>query len=68
MSAFVSQLAPDFKAEAYVNGGFKELSLSQFKGKKVVLFSIHWTSRLSAPLRFWHSLTRWRSSGNGIRK
>src|SRR4026209_2388348 len=38
MSAFVSQLAPDFKADAYVNGGFKELSLSQFKGKKVVLF------------------------------
>jgi len=38
MTAFVSQLAPDFKAEAYVDGGFKEISLSQFKGKKVVLF------------------------------
>ena len=38
MAAFVSQLAPDFKADAYVNGGFKEVSLSQFKGKKVVLF------------------------------
>jgi peroxiredoxin 2/4 len=38
MAAFVSQLAPDFKAEAYVDGGFKEVSLSQFKGKKVVLF------------------------------
>ena len=38
MPAFVSQLAPDFKADAYVDGGFKEVSLSQFKGKKVVLF------------------------------
>ena len=38
MTAFVSQLAPDFKAEAYVDGGFREISLSQFKGKKVVLF------------------------------
>src|SRR5262245_54866761 len=38
MTAFVSQLAPDFKAEAYVDGGFKEISLSQFKGRKVVLF------------------------------
>src|SRR5688572_2888731 len=38
MTAFVSQLAPDFKAEAYVNGGFEEITLSRFKGKKVVLF------------------------------
>src|ERR1044071_5246012 len=38
MAAFVSQPAPDFKADAYVNGEFKEVSLSQFKGKKVVLF------------------------------
>ena len=38
MTAFVSQLAPDFKAEAYVNGSFEEITLSQFKGKKVVLF------------------------------
>jgi peroxiredoxin (alkyl hydroperoxide reductase subunit C) len=39
MAAFVSQPAPDFKATAYVNGEFKEgFSLSQFKGKKVVLF------------------------------
>src|SRR5215468_6584326 len=38
MTAFVSQPAPDFKADAYVNGEFKEVSLSQFKGKKVVLF------------------------------
>jgi len=38
MTAFVSQLAPDFKAEAYVDGGFREISLSQFKGKKIVLF------------------------------
>jgi len=38
MTAFVSQLAPDFKAEVYVNGGFEEITLSRFKGKKVVLF------------------------------
>jgi alkyl hydroperoxide reductase subunit AhpC len=38
MSAFVSAPAPDFSADAYVNGEFKTISLSQFKGKKVVLF------------------------------
>src|SRR5215212_4459373 len=38
MAAFVSSPAPDFKADALVNGEFKEVSLSQFKGKKVVLF------------------------------
>src|SRR5687767_7945031 len=39
MAAFVSEPAPDFKADAYVNGEFKEdFTLSQFKGKKVVLF------------------------------
>ena len=38
MTAFVSGPAPDFTADAYVNGEFKQISLSQFKGKKVVLF------------------------------
>jgi peroxiredoxin (alkyl hydroperoxide reductase subunit C) len=38
MAAFVSQPAPDFTAEAYFNGGFEKLSLSKFKGKKLVLF------------------------------
>ena len=38
MTAFVSQKAPDFTAEAYVNGEFKKVSLADFKGKKVVLF------------------------------
>src|SRR5262250_2479686 len=38
MSAFVSAPAPDFSAEAYVNGEFRKLSLADFKGKKVVLF------------------------------
>ena len=38
MAAFVSSPAPDFTADAYVNGEFKQISLSQFKGKKVVLF------------------------------
>jgi len=38
MSAFVSATAPDFSGEAYVNGEFKKISLSDYKGKKVVLF------------------------------
>ena len=38
MAALVSQPAPEFKAQAYANGEFKEVSLSQYKGKKVVLF------------------------------
>lgn len=39
MTAFVTQPAPDFKADALVGGQFvSDFSLSQFKGKKVVLF------------------------------
>ncbi len=38
MSAFVTQPAPQFKATALVDGGFKEIALSDYKGKKVVLF------------------------------
>jgi peroxiredoxin (alkyl hydroperoxide reductase subunit C) len=38
MSAFVSAAAPDFSGEAYLNGEFKKISLSDFKGKKLVLF------------------------------
>ncbi len=38
MAAFVTKPAPDFSADAYVNGEFKKLSLADFKGKKVVLF------------------------------
>jgi peroxiredoxin (alkyl hydroperoxide reductase subunit C) len=38
MSAFVSAPAPDFSGEAYLNGEFKKISLSDYKGKKVVLF------------------------------
>lgn len=38
MTAFVSAPAPDFTADAYVNGEFKQITLSQLKGKKVVLF------------------------------
>lgn len=33
-----TQKAPDFKATAVVNGQFKEVSLSDYKGKNVVLF------------------------------
>jgi peroxiredoxin (alkyl hydroperoxide reductase subunit C) len=38
MAAFVTQPAPDFKATALVDGQFKDITLSQFKGQKVVLF------------------------------
>ncbi|NTV74787.1 MAG: redoxin domain-containing protein, partial [Holophaga sp.] len=38
MAAFVTQPAPDFKATALVKGEFKEVTLSQYLGKKVVLF------------------------------
>jgi peroxiredoxin 2/4 len=38
LTAFVSQKAPDFSADAYVNGEFKKVSLADYKGKKVVLF------------------------------
>ena len=39
MAAFVTQPAPDFSATALVNGQFVEnFTLSQFLGKKVVLF------------------------------
>jgi len=38
MAALVQQPAPDFKAQAYDNGEFREISLSEFKGQKVVLF------------------------------
>jgi len=38
MAAFVTQPAPDFKADALVDGQFKQISLSDYKGKKVVLF------------------------------
>ena len=38
MTAFVTQPAPSFSSMALVNGEFKQISLEQFKGKKVVLF------------------------------
>jgi peroxiredoxin 2/4 len=39
MAAFVTQPAPDFKATALVDGQFVDgFSISQFKGRKVVLF------------------------------
>jgi hypothetical protein len=34
---FVGKSAPDFEASAYLDGGFQNISLSQFKGKWVVL-------------------------------
>lgn len=38
MVAQIQRPAPDFTAQAYVNGEIKEVSLSQYKGKWVVLF------------------------------
>jgi hypothetical protein len=35
--ACVGQEAPDFEASAYVNGGFKNVRLSDYRGKWVVL-------------------------------
>lgn len=37
MTARVGRPAPDFKAEAYLNGGFHTVQLSEFKGQWVVL-------------------------------
>jgi len=36
--AFISKPAPDFEAEALVNGAFKKVKLHDYKGKYVVLF------------------------------
>jgi peroxiredoxin (alkyl hydroperoxide reductase subunit C) len=38
MSVQVGQPAPDFNVTAVVNGQFEQLSLSQYRGKNVVLF------------------------------
>jgi len=37
MVAKVGKPAPDFEAAAYVDGGFKNIKLSDYKGKWVVL-------------------------------
>jgi len=37
MMAKVGKPAPDFETSAYVDGGFKNITLSEFKGKWVVL-------------------------------
>lgn len=37
MTAKVGKPAPDFEANAYVDGGFRNITLSEFKGKWVVL-------------------------------
>lgn len=38
MSTLVQKPAPNFKATAVVNGAFKEISLSDYKGKYIVVF------------------------------
>jgi alkyl hydroperoxide reductase subunit AhpC len=38
MSVQVQQLAPDFTATAVVGGGFKQIKLSDYRGKYVILF------------------------------
>jgi hypothetical protein len=37
MTAKVGKPAPDFEASAYVGGGFRNITLSEFKGRWVVL-------------------------------
>jgi hypothetical protein len=37
MAARVGNPAPDFEASAYVDGGFKNIKLSDYKGKWVLL-------------------------------
>jgi len=37
MTARVGKPAPDFEARAYVDGGFKNIKLSEYKGQWVVL-------------------------------
>jgi peroxiredoxin (alkyl hydroperoxide reductase subunit C) len=37
MTARVGKPAPDFEAAAYVDGGFKNIKLSDYKGKWVVV-------------------------------
>lgn len=34
----IGKSAPEFKGQAVVNGAFKEIKLSDYKGKYVVLF------------------------------
>jgi len=38
LSASVQSPAPEFRGTAVVNGSFKEISLSDFKGRYLVLF------------------------------
>jgi len=37
MAARVGKAAPDFEANAYLNGGFKNIKLSDYKGKWIVV-------------------------------
>ena len=37
MTVMVGKEAPDFEASAYIEGGFKNIKLSDFRGKWVVL-------------------------------
>ena len=38
LKAFIGKQAPDFTAQAVVNGQFEKLSLSDYRGKYVVFF------------------------------
>ena len=51
----VGQQAPDFTATAVVDQEFKEISLSQYRGKYVVLFFYPSTSPSCVPRRSRHS-------------
>src|SRR4026209_1530538 len=69
MAVFVSQPAPDFKADAYVNGDFKEVSLSQFRGKYVVLFFYPLDFTFVCPteiIAFSHKIQEFRKRGGEV--
>lgn len=38
MAVFVTKPAPEFTAQAVVNGEFKKISLADYRGKYVVLY------------------------------
>ncbi|GLD61005.1 peroxiredoxin-1-like protein [Lates japonicus] len=51
-NAKIGKPAPDFKATAVVNGQFKDIQLSDYKGS-MYFFFYPWTWHLCAPLRLW---------------
>ncbi len=68
MSLQVGQPAPDFTATAVVGREFKEIRMSDYRGRYVVLFFYPLDFRLSARRRSSASTTSWRSSSTAVRR